>query len=52
MGISHPHILQLMAVDVDPLSNQCSIILKFMWNGNIKDYIKDDTADVDRFLLV
>ena len=52
MSISHPHILQLMAVDADPLSNQCSMISEMMSNGNIKAYIKNDTGSVDRFRLV
>ena len=52
MSISHPHILQLMAVDIDPISNQCSMISEMMSNGNIKDYIKGNPGNVTRLRLV
>ena len=52
MTVSHPYLLWLMAVDVDPLSNRCSMISEMMSNGNIKDYIKNNVGNVDRFRLV
>ena len=52
MSVSHPHLLQLMAVNIDPLSNQCSMISEMMSNGNIKDYIKNNPGNADRFRLV
>ena len=52
MSISHPHLLWLIAVDVDPISNQCSMISKMMSNGNIKDYIKSNPGNVTKLRLV
>ena len=52
MSVSHPHLLQLMAVDIDPLSNQCSMISEMMSNGNIKAYIKSNPGNAARLRLV
>ena len=54
MSISHPNLLQLLAVDADPVSNRCSMISEMMSNGNIKDYIKSNpgTATATRLRLV
>ena len=52
MSISHPNILQLMAVDIDPLSNQCSTVSEMMSNGNIKDYVKTNPGNATRLRLV
>ena len=45
MRASHPHLLQLIAVDIDPLTGQCSMISEMMMNGNIKDYISKNAAN-------
>ena len=45
MRASHPNVLRLIAVDIDPLTGQCSMISEMMMNGNIKDYISKDTAN-------
>ena len=45
MRVSHPHLLQLIAVDIDPLTGQCSMISEMMMNGNIKDYISKNAAN-------
>ena len=45
MRVSHPHLLQLIAVDIDPHSSQCSMVSEMMKNGNIKDYISDSEAN-------
>ena len=52
MSVSHPHLLQLIAVDIDPLSGQCSMISEMMLNGNIKDYISRNPANLNRLSLV
>jgi hypothetical protein len=50
MSVSHPHLLQLIAVDINPLTGQCSMVTEMMTNGNIKDYI--DGNAVNRLCLV
>ena len=50
MSVSHPHILQLIAVDIDSHTGQCSMISEMMVNGNIKEYISRNPAN--RFRLV
>ena len=54
MSISHPHLLRLLAVDANPLSNQCSMISEMMSNGNIRNYIKKNpgTTTATRLRLV
>ena len=49
MSISHQNLLQLLAVDIDPFSGQCSMISE-MVGGNIKDYISKNS--VNRLRLV
>ena len=44
MNISHPNILRLIAVDIDPLTNKCSMISEMM-NGNIREYIRKNSAN-------
>ena len=53
MSVSHPHLLQLIAVDIDPLSGQCSMISEMML-GNIKDYISNNPTltTLERLCLV
>ena len=51
MSVSHHHLLQLIAVDVDPHTGQCSMISELMTNGNIKDYI-DRNNPTNRLCLV
>ena len=45
MRVSHPHLLRLIAVDIDPLTGQCSMISEMMVNGNIKDYISKNATN-------
>ena len=45
MRVSHPNLLQLIAVDIDPLTGQCSMVSEMMKNGNIKDYISENEAN-------
>ena len=45
MSISHPHLLQLIAVDINPLTGECSMISEMMNHGNIKDYITKNSAN-------
>ena len=52
MSISHPNLLRLMAVDIDPLSGRYTIISEMMSNGNIKDYIKSNPGTATRLRLV
>lgn len=52
MSISHPHLLQLIAVDIDPPSGRYSMISEMMLNGNIKDYIGSNPEMLDRLRLV
>lgn len=52
MSVSHPHLLQLIAVDIDPRSGKCSMISEMMVNGNIKDYINRNPENLNRFCLV
>lgn len=49
MTVSHPNVLQLIAIDIDPHSGQYSMISEMM-KGNIKDYISKNPAN--RFHLV
>ena len=44
MTVSHQNLLQLIAVDIDPRSGQCSMISEMM-KGNIKDYISKNSAN-------
>jgi len=52
MSVSHPHLLQLIAVDIDPRSGKCSMISEMMVNGNIKDYISRNPENLNRLCLV
>jgi len=52
MSVSHPHLLQLIAVDIDPRSGQCSMISEMMVNGNIKNYINRNPENSNRLRLV
>lgn len=45
MNISHPNILQLLAVEVKPQDNKFSMIAEMMKNGNINSYIRKQAAD-------
>ena len=47
----HPHLLQLIAVDIDPLTGQCSMVCEMM-DGNIKDCINKNAANRLRLQLV
>ena len=52
MSISHQHILPLIAVDFDPLTNQYSMTSEMMLKGDIKKYISNNPATLNRFCLV
>ncbi|KAF9646428.1 kinase-like protein [Thelephora ganbajun] len=44
MTVFHPHLLQLIAVDINPLTGRYSMISEMM-NGNIKDYISKNSPN-------
>ena len=50
MNASHPNVLELIAVDIDPQNTTLSFISEFMVNGNIMDYIR--VAKANRIRLV
>ena len=52
MSLPHQHLLQLIAVDFDPLANQYSMISEMMFNGDIKKYISNNPATLNRLCLV
>ena len=45
MSVSHRHLLQLIAVNIDLRTGECSMISEMMTNGNIKDYISKNSAN-------
>jgi len=45
MNISHPNILQLLAIEVKPQFNTFSMIAEMMSNGNITSYIRVNKAN-------
>ena len=51
MSVSHPNLLQLIAVDIDPRSGQCSMISEMM-KENIRDYISQNSANRLRLVRV
>jgi len=50
MNLSHPNILELIAVDINPLTSRYSMISEMMENGNIIGYIRENSAN--RYRLV
>lgn len=50
MHISHPNVLELTAVNIDPQSRGLSMISEFMERGNVMDYIR--TNEANRIRLV
>lgn len=50
MSVSHPHLLQLIAVDINPRTGQCSMISEMMTNGNIREYIHRKSANRHRLV--
>ncbi|KAF9642471.1 kinase-like protein, partial [Thelephora ganbajun] len=50
MNVSHPNLLRLIAIDVDPRTGQCSMISEMMMNGNIREYIRKNSANRHRLL--
>ena len=50
MNTSHPNILELIAVDLNPQNGTFSLISELMVNGNIMDYIR--VAKTNRIRLV
>ena len=45
MNTSHPNVLELLAVNVDPKSGALSMVSELMENGNIMDYIRVNEAN-------
>ena len=45
MHISHPNVLELLAVNIDPKTGALSMISELMENGNIVDYIRANEAN-------
>ena len=45
MHISHPNILQLLAVEIKPHHRKFSLISEMMENGNVLDYIRVNRAN-------
>ena len=45
MNISHPNILQLLAVEINPDAKRFSMISEMMTNGHIMTYISVEKAD-------
>lgn len=45
MHASHPNLLKLIAVDIDPRTGALSMISEMMDNGNITDYIRIKEAN-------
>ena len=45
MRVSHPNLLRLIAVNIDPLTGHCSMVSEMMENGNIKDYVSKNKAN-------
>lgn len=43
--VSHPNVLGLIAVNIDPQSGALSLISELMEEGNIVDYIRVSAAD-------
>ena len=50
MNFSHPNILQLIGVDIDFQTGQCSMISEMMVNGNIREYIRRDSVNRHRLV--
>ena len=50
MNVSHPNILELIAVDINPLNGQCSMISEMMINGCIKEYTRKNRANRHRLV--
>jgi hypothetical protein len=45
MNLSHPNLLELIAVNIDPPTGQYSMISEMMMNGNIMEYIRENPAN-------
>jgi len=50
MTVSHPNLLELIAVDINPLTGQCSMISEMMVNGNVMEYIRKNRANRHRLV--
>lgn len=50
MNVSHPNLLRLISVDINPRTGQCSMVSEMMANGNIKEYIRKNSANRYRLL--
>ena len=48
MNVSHPNLLELIAVDINPLIGQYSMISEMMVNGNVMEYIRKSPANRHR----
>ena len=45
MSVSHPHLLQLITVDIDPYTSECLMISEMLMNGGIRNYIRKNSAN-------
>ena len=45
MRISHPNVLELLAVNINPETGALSMISELMENGNIIHYIRTNEAN-------
>ena len=50
MYISHPNILELLAVDINPETGTYSMISELMENGNVMQYIRMNEANRTRLV--
>ncbi|KAF9777435.1 kinase-like domain-containing protein [Thelephora terrestris] len=50
MKISHPNLLPLIGIDIDSQTGHYSMISELMANGNIREYIRQNSANRHRLL--
>lgn len=50
MNLSHPNILELIGVNIDPQTRQYLMISELMVNGNIRDYVRRSSANRHRLV--
>jgi hypothetical protein len=46
MSVSHPHLLQLIVVEINLPTGPFLMISERMMNGNVKDYINRNPVDI------
>lgn len=50
MNLSHPNILKLIGVDIDPVTGRYLMISELMVHGNIIHYIRKNSANRHRLV--